>query len=468
LKTPFLLFGSTVLTPERLAPRELVKPRQVSPTEAPHPPGDFRLFADSSTIFRILAVTGLTFRVAFVILSGGHELTFHSGGSDAPAYLLLAQNLLHGQGFAYAGLPSAIRPPGYPLLLAAFLALFGAQYLLAIRSLQFVLGILTVGFCTASALRIFGLPAARMTLLAALFLPTLIFTTAQVLTECLAAALTAIFLYFLAVQCETSDIPSAWGLGWTAGLASLVRFNAAALPIFAACAVFRGSHKSTLSRRLALTAGIPLLLVTPWLIRNELAFHGQVLYTTQTGPNAVQGVLTSEGRTQPGDTEKLMQNLGWELAQLETNTNSRLQLPSEAVLDKNALLLVPSLWASERWHTFPLLVKKLADFWLSLDQVAATGSFPLRERLLRFAGVAAHWIVLLLAVFGWRTLRHTNPGVAQVLLIYAVGFTLLHLPLVMNTRLRIPLIEPLLVILAGAGYCHLAGHFPQRQPAVAD
>lgn len=407
-------------------------------------------------------------RLVFVILAGGRELTFHSGGSDAPAYLLLAQNLLHGQDFAYAGLPSAIRPPGYPLLLAAFLALFGAKYLLAIRTLQFALGILTIGFCTAAARRVFGLPAARMTLLAALFIPTLIFTTAQVLTECLAAALTASFLYFLAVQCEKSDIPSARGLGWAAGLASLVRFNSAALPFFALCAVLQGGHRNTLSRRLALTAGIPLLLVTPWLIRNELAFHGQVLYTTQTGPNAVQGVLTTEGRTQPGDTQKLLQNLGWELAQLESNTNSRLQLPSEAVLDKNALVLVPSLWAGERWHTLPLLAKKLADFWLSLDQVSATGSFPLRERLLRFAGVAAYWVVLLLAVFGWRSLRRTNPALAQVLLIYAVGFTLLHLPLVMNTRLRIPLIEPLLVILAGAGGCHLAAHFPQRLPAVAD
>jgi hypothetical protein len=35
---------------------------------------------------------------------------------------------------------------------------------------------------------------------------------------------------------------------------------------------------------------------------------------------------------------------------------------------------------------------------------------------------------------------------------YAVGFTLLHLPFVMNTRLRIPLMEPLIIVLAGVGW----------------
>jgi hypothetical protein len=35
-------------------------------------------------------------------------------------------------------------------------------------------------------------------------------------------------------------------------------------------------------------------------------------------------VLTSEGRTKPGDCETLRKNLGWELHQIETNDSSRL------------------------------------------------------------------------------------------------------------------------------------------------
>jgi hypothetical protein len=177
----------------------------------------------------------------------------------------------------------------------------------------------------------------------------------------------------------------------------------------------------------------------------------------------VQGVLTSEGRTQRGDSETLRKNLGWELHQIETNDASRLLLPSEAALDRRAIAIVPALWERQRWHVFPLLIKKLADFWLSVDQLAGTTSLAAPERAIRFGGVVAYWAVLALAILGWSTLRRTNQPVAAMLLIYTAGFTLLHLPLVMNTRLRIPLLEPLFVILAGAGWVSLSKTWTRRR-----
>jgi hypothetical protein len=78
--------------------------------------------------------------------------------------------------------------------------------------------------------------------------------------------------------------------------------------------------------------------------------------------NALQGVLTSEGRTKPGESETLRKNLGWELHQIETNDSSRLLLPSEAALDRRASAIVPALWERQHWHVFPLLIRKLADF----------------------------------------------------------------------------------------------------------
>jgi len=412
--------------------------------------------------------TGIFLRLAFVCLAGARELTFHSGGSDAPSYVLLAQNLLAHLGFAFAGFPSAVRPPGYPLLLAAAMSIFGTHYIFAVRILQFFFGLLTVFVCAAAARRLCGVPAGRASLLVGLFTPTLLFTTAQLLTECLATLLTVLFLHQLILQRENSDSRSAAALGWTAGLASMVRFNAAALPLFAATAIFTAPERKSARRRAALALGMPLLIVTPWLIRNELASHGAVLYSTQAGLNAVQGVLTSAGRTQPGDSELLVRNLGWEPHQIETNGPARAKLPSEAALDRAALRLVPALWAREGWHAAPLFAKKLADFWLSFDQLADTGSFPLHERLIRVAGVLSYWIVLAFAIAGWLALRQTNPPVAGLLLIYAAGFTLLHLPLVMSTRLRIPLLEPLLVILAGMGCVALAPHFPRLRRLISN
>jgi hypothetical protein len=299
-------------------------------------------------------------------------------------------------------------------------------------------------------------------LLIGLFLPTLVFTTAQVLTECLAAFLTAVFLRSLIFQITRKDSRSAWTMGWTAGIESMIRFNAAALPVFAGLAIWKSMGRRG-GKNLAIALGIPLLIVSPWLIRNEIAFHGEVLYSTQGGPNAVQGVLTTQGRTQPGDSETLRKNLGWELHQIETNDSSRLLWPSEAALDRRAIAIVPALWERQRWHAFPLVLKKLADFWLSMDQLAATTSLPVPERAIRFGGVLAYWAVLVLAMFGWSTLRRTNEPVAVMLAIYAAGFTVLHLPLVMNTRLRIPLLEPLFVILAGLGCMSLTQRWLERQ-----
>jgi 4-amino-4-deoxy-L-arabinose transferase-like glycosyltransferase len=411
--------------------------------------------------YRAMLAAGIAVRVAFIALANQSALTFHSGGSDAPSYVLLAQNLLAKAGFTYAGSPSAVRPPGYPMLVATFMLILGDKYILGIRCVQFALGIATVALCAGTARHLLGDRAARASLLIGLFFPTLIFTTAQMLTECLAAFLTAVFLRSLILQFVRKDSRSAWTMGWTAGIESMIRFNAAALPLFAGIAIWKSMGRGGI-KNLSIALGIPLLIALPWLIRNEIAFHGEVLYSTQGGPNAVQGVLTSEGRTQPGDSETLRRNLGWELHQIETNDLSRLSLPSEAALDRRAIALVPTLWKQQRWHVVPLLLKKLADFWLSMDQVAGTTSFSAPERTIRFGGVLAYWAVLVLAVLGWSTMPRTNEPVAMMLLIYAAGFTLLHLPLVMNTRLRIPLLEPLFVILAGAGWISLSRIWKSR------
>ena len=64
----------------------------------------------------------------------------------------------------------------------------------------------------------------------------------------------------------------------------------------------------------------------------------------------------------------------------------------------------------------------------------------------------AYWVILALGIGGWFQLRARWPALAHLFLFYALLVTVLHLPFNMNTRLRIPLVDPLLVILA-AGEC---------------
>lgn len=290
--------------------------------------------------------------------------------------------------------------------------------------------------------------AADVTFVIALLVPTQIFASVQILSECVATFWVAFFLFCLVREIKLPVSKNEVGMGVSAGVAAMVRFNSAALPLIGALAVFRYSGK----RRWIAFAGvlvIPLILVTPWLIRNMMVFHREVFFSTQGGVNAVQGVLTPEGRTQFGDTQRLAEAVGWVLSDVETNDPSRLALPSEAVLNKDCWKVVPRFWETRSWGALPLLGKKLSDFWLSTDQVFDTSGLSRRSRLIRLGGVGMYWAALMLAVMGWILLRQRWPAVANILLAYAIIYTVLHLPLVMNTRIRFPLMDPLVACLAG-------------------
>lgn len=74
---------------------------------------------------------------------------------------------------------------------------------------------------------------------------------------------------------------------------------------------------------------------------------------------------------------------------------------------------------------------------------------------MRFLGVIAYWIILAMALIGWRQLHKKRPLVASAFLAYALMFTVLHLPLVMSTRIRFPLMDPFIAILGGGSVLSL-------------
>jgi hypothetical protein len=138
-------------------------------------------------------------------------------------------------------------------------------------------------------------------------------------------------------------------------------------------------------------------------------------------------------------------------------------LPSEVELNRDALRIIPDLWREQGWHALPLLGGKIADSWLSTDQLLDTKSFAFKDRVLRAGGVFFYLLALGFAVAGLTSLWRLRPRIASVFLVYAIGFTVFHLPFVMNTRLRISLMEPLIVVLAGAGWAGLVSSFKARE-----
>jgi hypothetical protein len=257
------------------------------------------------------------------------------------------------------------------------------------------------------------------------------------------------------------------GLGCAVGFGALTRFNLALLAVVALCAVFFCKEGLPRWQAAATLVLLPLFLVSPWLIRNFTAFHGAVLFSTHSGPDALEGVITPQGRALPGDAEKLRAEVGWvPPVDVETNAASRRNLPEEPALDRQCWEAAVNVWRRVGWGLLPIEIKKVSDFWLSTDQLLWTGSFPVRERFERGTGVVAYWGILAMALFGWFQLRARNVQLARIFLFYAALVTAMHAPFVMNTRLRMPFIDPLLAVLAGLGAAVLVTSLPADSETV--
>jgi len=417
--------------------------------------------ARSPYVIALAVFVGLATRLFLIVRSGNLPEGILGGGSDAPAYILLSNSIFDGHGMTYVGQPTALRAPLYPMLLAGLRVIFGGQSLLVMRLLQFLAAILTAWLCGKTAALLSSEDSKWTAYALALCAPTLVFFTSQILTEAFTALLVAAFFYFLTRCSLLEETRSLAAMGLCAGLLLLLRFNTLAFPAIAALAALRFPPTFTSIKRACIPVALALLLVSPWLIRNYVVFHGGILFSSQTGTTALQGAITPDGRTQPQGLTDLYKRQGWSLLHIETDKPMRLQFPSESVLNQQARREAFRAWSELGFGVVPLLLKKTAFFWLSTDQLLDTASFSVSQRILRASGVILYWCLLAAAIFGWLRLKNSSTRIAALFLLYAVFSTILHLPFTMNTRLRSPLIEPLLCVLAAIALS--AAPLPSRQ-----
>jgi dolichyl-phosphate-mannose-protein mannosyltransferase len=387
----------------------------------------------------LVIVCALGARLGMVAWAGNAEETSATGGSDTFAYQSLADSIAAHRGFSYAGMPTALRPPFYPLVLVLGRFVAGGYYRIFIRLFQLLIGILTAIICAKTSQKLGGSPL--IALAAALAAPTLIFFSVEILSETIAALIVSLFFYVIV----TNRSPI-WA-GLIIGLGMLERFNLAALAVAYLVYQFAAETPSVAARRTALAALMALAVVSPWFARNLVVFDGRVLYSTHTGTNLVQGLIMPDGRSQGDEFDRHRAVQGWAITDIETNSPHRNLFAAEPELDHAAKIAA----AAELAHVnlFSLVARKLGYFWLGLDQMFRTQSLSRAKRFVRELGVLVYWFFLVAGIFGWRKLRLRNPGAARLFFSYSVVVTLIHLPFVMNTRIRAPLIEPVLAILAG-------------------
>ena len=155
------------------------------------------------------------------------------------------------------------------------------------------------------------------------------------------------------------------------------------------------------------------------------------------------------GSTKPGETDAIKNALGWGNWDVETNQPTRAGMRDEAALNDQAWRVASNLGWRAGWRVAALFAEKFSAFWFSTNQILEVRSQSWRGRIARMAGVAVYWVALVAAKIGWSRLHSTNSSVAKSLILYAAVLTAFHLPVTMNTRLRVPLFDPLLATLAG-------------------
>ena len=232
--------------------------------------------SDRRRLLAVLAL-GLVARVA-VIAPGFGAL------DDPDLYLPLARSLAAGHGLClWKGMPTAQRPPLYPILLAPIVGLFdGPALAAAIATLHVALGLGTIALAFGTARR-WGYGSGRATVAAAIvaFDPVLLVQSRAVMTETFAALLVAACLASATVPGRRGAILA----GVVSGLAALCRpslLPGAGLVGLARLVVGPGSW-----RRRAIEAGLfgagAVAVMAPWAVRNAIRLGAPVWTTTHGG-----------------------------------------------------------------------------------------------------------------------------------------------------------------------------------------
>jgi hypothetical protein len=229
--------------------------------------------------------------VALVIRSGALLVTPDALQSDPDGYRRLAENLVTHGTLGAENVPTAFRPPLYPLVLAGCVAM-GECSRVAVGVLHVVLGVATVWLVWVLG-RWWGLGRRGATLAALLVAcdPILLKWSTQVMTETLAVFLVTAGLVTLTWVSQHPTGRRAMLAGAVLALGTLCRPMFLLWTIACGVALFVQNSRGltapgrfAASVRLLLSFALGVLLVlSPWAVRNQIQFGRPIITTTHGG-----------------------------------------------------------------------------------------------------------------------------------------------------------------------------------------
>ena len=289
--------------------------------------------------FIVPLVIGLALRLA--VVPPRLELDVAPLIGDEGNYVGIAETLAQG-----AGIPDRwvwLRPPGYPLILAGLLRLFGRD-LHAPMVLQAVAGALVVATVAAIAGQLWGRRAAIVAAWATALNPSLIYYTRILHTESLylACAMLAVLALVWYTRAEATARPLAVAAIFV-GLAALLRpAIVAPLPLLLLWLIVRRPRAEwrMAARHAVLFVALFVAMITPNLIHNWQAYGriipldttlGYIFWLDHRDIPREQLIDTLAAIRNPGDRQQyaLRQGLAWVAAhpaQTVTNSLSNLRI----------------------------------------------------------------------------------------------------------------------------------------------
>ena len=413
--------------------------------------------------FLLLLLAALFLRVG-VLWKFGESLA-----EDRDNYRAIAERVVAGEGFVdpQSHSATAYRPPLYPLLVAAILFFGGGE--LAIGAVQVALGVATVALTVLCGRRL-GLGGAS--LIAGLLVavdPLLLYQTALVMTETLAAFLAALLLWLWLGEPgprRNFALGAAFGLCclcrptfWAVGFLALAIWG---IGIFRTARSAGSLQAAPWRKALGVAVGI-VLVIAPWSIRNACVFGRPIVMTTHGGytlllahnPEYTRAVVERPwGAVWEGEP---MEAWG---ASLE-EAMARESPPIDIAHLSPAVELARDEWMNRQARDYlrrePVVALRsgltlLGRFW----NVAplATADRPLSMPLRLAIGVY-YAAVLVLATIGSIRMMRDDATRWWPLVALIAGFTAVHAVYWADMRMRSPLV-PAIALLAVAGLTSIA------------
>ncbi len=365
-----------------------------------------------------------------------------SGGLDDPDnYLPLARSIALGRGLIHDGLPTAYRPPLYPIVLAPVVAVLGDRPAWGIAAVHLLLGAGTI-VLTASAARKWGLtPLARLAAAAIVACdPVLVAQSRSVMTESLAAFLNAAAL---AAFCRPGLSGAALG-GLAFGLGALCRPSTLPSVVWIAAAALVASPGTFRDRidRAGLILGVVAATLAPWTLRNWRAFGEPVVTTTHGGYTlylANNPVYYAEVVHGPAGAvwSGVNQKLWWDSVYRQTRGLSEPQ--ADRVLRDQAVAVI----AADPGAFARASVARLGRFW---GLAPAGAVYPRSVRIVTALWTAPLWMAL--AVGLRRRRLWAWPRIAAPLTILALSAV--HTVYWTDLRMRSAVVPALALVAASA------------------